>query len=166
MAWSKLVDLELTDEDKLDAILPMPMETPDYPCGLCICLTETEVEKLGLDFDCDVGDMVDIRAFAVVTCVNKSDGPNGPRGRVELQIQKMAVENEMTEEAPEPEESAEPEHDEPTRRMGSSYGADRSPATASPLGPAKSRAAPLKRRAALYTKPGGPRGSNWDQDLA
>jgi hypothetical protein len=97
MAWSKLVDLEMTDEEKLDTMMPMPMERPDYPCGLRLCLTESELEKMELDDDCNVGDMIDLRAFAVVTSVSKNDGPNGPCCRIELQIQKMAVENEMTE---------------------------------------------------------------------
>lgn len=94
MAWSKLVDMELSDEDKLDTMMPMPMDRPDYPCGLRICLTKSELDKLGLDTDCEEGDMIDIRAFAVVTSCFKGNG----ECRVELQIQKMAVENEMTEE--------------------------------------------------------------------
>ncbi len=103
MAWSKLVDLELDDDDKLDMVMPMPMDRPDYPCGLRICLTENELEKLNLDDDCDVGDVIDLRAFAVVTSISKNDGAGGQSCRIELQIQKLAVENEMTEEdMPEP----------------------------------------------------------------
>ena len=50
MPWSKLIDMELDDEDKLDAF---PMEVapkrPDYPYGLRICLTHSELRKLDLD---------------------------------------------------------------------------------------------------------------------
>ncbi len=103
MAWSKLVDLELDDDDKFDMMMPLPMDRPDYPCGLHICLTERELGKLDLDDDCEVGDVIDLRAFAVVTSISKNDGPAGQSCRIELQIQKLAVENEMTEEdMPEP----------------------------------------------------------------
>ena len=37
--------MELDDEDKLDAIMPIPMDNkPDFPYGLRICLTEKEPE--------------------------------------------------------------------------------------------------------------------------
>lgn len=94
MAWSKLVDMEMDDEDKMDAMMPIAMSSkPDYPYGLRICLCDSDLKKLDLDANCDVGDMIDLRAFGVVTSVQKQDGCN----RVEIQIQKMAVENEMTE---------------------------------------------------------------------
>jgi hypothetical protein len=94
MAWSKLVDMELDDEDKLDAF-PSTAEPkrPDYPYGLRMCLTHSELRKLGLEADCSVGDIIDLRAFAEVTSVSK----DGDSCRVELQIQKLAVENEMDE---------------------------------------------------------------------
>ena len=98
MAWSKLVDLELDDEDKLDAAMPIPMaDRPDYPYGLRICLTEKELAKLDLSDDCEVGDMIDMRCFGVVTSFSKNDTEGGSSCRVEIQIQRMAVENEMTE---------------------------------------------------------------------
>ncbi len=94
MAWSKLVDMELTDDEKLDAVMPIPMPTkPTYPYGLRVCLTHSELEKLGLDADCDIGDLIDMRCFGEVTSVSK-DGDNC---RVEIQLQKIAVEDEMTE---------------------------------------------------------------------
>lgn len=98
MAWSKLVDLELDDEDKFDTCCPMPCAKPDYPYGLRICLTHKELEKLGLEANCDIGDVIDLRAFAVVTSVssNKVDGGE-TECRVELQIQKLAIENENDE---------------------------------------------------------------------
>ena len=93
MAWSKLIDLELSDDDKLDTLMPLPMARPDYPCGTRIVLCDPELDKLGLDADCDEGDMIDMRCFGVVTSVHKENGNN----RVEIQIQKMSVENEMEE---------------------------------------------------------------------
>ena len=98
MAWSKLVDMEMDDDEKLDRAIPDMPSKPDYPWGLRISLTEKELKKLELDADCDIGDMIDLRAFAVVTSVSKNKMDGGEECcRVELQIQKLAVENEMTE---------------------------------------------------------------------
>ena len=95
MAWSKLVDMEMDDDEKLDRAIPEMPLAPDYPWGLRISLTEKELEKLGLDADCDIGDMIDLRAFAVVTSVSKNKSTEGADScRVELQIEKMAVESE------------------------------------------------------------------------
>jgi len=91
MAWSQMVDLELDDEDKLDALQPIAMPSkPDYPYGTRICLTGPELKKLKLDpADCKIGDVIDLRCFGEVTSIDAN--------RVEIQIQKMAVENEMDE---------------------------------------------------------------------
>lgn len=100
MAWSKMVDMEMDDEDALDTVCPIPMpERPRYPYGLRICLTDKELAKLGLEADCDIGDVIDLRAFAVVTSCsqNKTEGGED-ECRVELQIEKLAIENETTEE--------------------------------------------------------------------
>jgi len=100
MPWSRLIDMELDDDTKLDmpAIAADGPEGPKWPYGLRICLEKEQLDKLGLDCDCDVGDVIDLRAFAVVTSVSKGESEySGPYSRVELQIQKLAVENEMTE---------------------------------------------------------------------
>jgi hypothetical protein len=99
MAWSKLVSLEYDDEDKHDNGIEIAGKStkPDYPWGLRISLTKKELDKLGLSDNPDIGDLIDMRAFAVVTSVSKHDGEQGSECRVELQIQRMAVENEMDE---------------------------------------------------------------------
>lgn len=98
MAWSKLVDMEMDDEDQLDAIMPIPMkDRPRYPYGLRICLSKSELAKLDLKPDCEIGDMIDIRCFAVATSVSINQNEGGDDCRVELQIIRMAVEDEMTE---------------------------------------------------------------------
>lgn len=106
--WSKMVEMELTDEEKIDTVCPIPMpDTPKYPYGLRICLTHAEIEKLQLDVkDIEIGAVIDLRAFACVTSISASDGEYGPNCRVELQIQKLAVENEATEDAPAPRRAA------------------------------------------------------------
>jgi len=94
MAWTPFVDMELDDEAQLDALLPMPMpEKPRYPPGLRICLMNDQLKALKLEDDCDVGDTIDLRAFAEVMGVFK-DGDNT---RIELQIQKIALEDENQE---------------------------------------------------------------------
>jgi len=96
--WSRFVSMELDDEDKIDlAIGPGIEAQPDYPYGLRICLTSRELDKLGLEDDCEIGDMLDLRCFARVTSISKTDGPAGPGCRIELQITDIAAENEMDE---------------------------------------------------------------------
>lgn len=94
MGFTKFADMSMDDEDILDTCCAMPElpkpKGPQYPYGLRICLNSPELNKLGIEGDCDVGDMIDLRAFAEVTSISK-DGDNC---RVELQIQKLALENE------------------------------------------------------------------------
>ena len=94
MAWSKMVSMELDDEDKVDMSSPISRVTPDWPWGLRISLSEKEIEKLGLDHDVDVGDLVDMRCFGEVTSVSKNQSDGKPCCRVEIQIQRMKIENE------------------------------------------------------------------------
>lgn len=69
-----------------------------YPYGLCICLTGDELEKLGLDASCEVGDLIHIMAMAKVTSVSKREMADGSSdNRVELQITEMGIEDENTE---------------------------------------------------------------------
>lgn len=97
--WTKMVDMELDDEASLDMVMPIAMPTrPRYPYTLMITLTDRELTMLNLSHDCEVGDVIDLRAFAVVTSCSSHDSKHGGKScRVELQIQKLAVENESTE---------------------------------------------------------------------
>jgi len=98
--WSKMVDMELTDEEKLDMMMPCistMSNQPDYPYGLKICLTEKEIGKLRLSADCEVGEVIDMRAFAEVTSVSVEKRDGKETCRIELQIQRLALENESTE---------------------------------------------------------------------
>lgn len=97
-----MVDLQRTDADKADARSEMyaspPSDVSDIPYGLCICLTEAELEKLDLDADAEVGDMLHGMFMARVTSVSKNDSGNGPKCRIEMGIFAMSVlENESTE---------------------------------------------------------------------
>lgn len=94
-----MTSMELTDEEKLDSVMPIPMpDKPDYPFGLRICLTHAELEKLNLDpAEAVYGGIVHLHALARITSVNMDEGENGPSCRIELQIEDMAVESEDTE---------------------------------------------------------------------
>ncbi len=82
----------------MDLAVPDIASKPDYPWGLRISLTEKELDKLGMKADCRIGDMLDMRCFAVVTSVSTHQAGGKDCARVELQIQKMAVEDEQDEE--------------------------------------------------------------------
>jgi|SRR5215472_3046620 len=108
---AKWVALELNDEEKYDAQMPLPMERPDYPCGLCLSFNRQTIEKLGIEELPDVGDLLDMRCFMEVTHV--SDGPGGQCFETQITMILSPVENETTEmpEATEREpEYAIPEH--------------------------------------------------------
>jgi hypothetical protein len=98
--FHKMVSLERTPEDKVRehaTEMPAILSIPDVPYGLRICLTEAELEKLDLEDECEVGDMVHLFCMAKVTSVSKEDSGGGPRCRIELSITDMAVEDEDTE---------------------------------------------------------------------
>lgn len=99
--WTSFKDMELDDEDQLDMAIPAIPEKPRYPYGLRICLTHKELEKLGLKADCAIGDVIDLRAFATVTSCTMNQTTNGSECRVELQIEKLAIENEGDEDTDE-----------------------------------------------------------------
>lgn len=101
-SFSHMTDMQRTDEEKSAERAEMfssPMsDMPDVPHGLCNCLTETELTKLELDDDVEVGDYLHGRVMWKVTSVNKSDTGGGMKCRVELAIVAMSVdENESTE---------------------------------------------------------------------
>lgn len=93
--------MELDDEDKMDVLAPIPMDKPDYPCGLRGCLTEKEFAKLGEEFDpkdAAVGGIFHMHALARITHVSTSQDAEGKDCcRVEFQIEDLALESEDAE---------------------------------------------------------------------
>jgi hypothetical protein len=76
----------------MDDMMPS-MERPDHPAGMCISLTEIEMEKLELDDNVEVGDLLHLRIMIEATSVHKtSDGV-----RIEAAIVGGEVEDESTE---------------------------------------------------------------------
>lgn len=101
--FTHMTDLTRSDEEKskehMDSMLSSPFaHMPDVPPGLCICLTETELDKLELEDTAEVGDFLHGRFMARVTSVSKNDSGGGTRCRIEMSLVAMSVdENESTE---------------------------------------------------------------------
>jgi len=100
--FSTMTDMA-RDPEEIKEDMPKTIEAPSapvYPYGLCISLTEDELEKLGLDGDLpEVGMMIHLSAMAKVTSVSQNerdmgDGTKKNCCRVELQITHLATENE------------------------------------------------------------------------
>lgn len=88
---ARMSSLRRTDADKVADFMPPAMS--DHPPGLCICLTDAELEKLGVNDDVEVGDMLHLRIMVEATSVHKST--NGCR--IEAAIIAGSVEDETTE---------------------------------------------------------------------
>lgn len=103
MAWSALVDLAMTPEEQEDCgmVPAMPGEKgdgPRYPWGMSISFNKATLDKLGLSPNCSIGDLLDARIFGTVTSVSMNKRNDGTEDCcVSVQIEKMAVENEMDE---------------------------------------------------------------------
>lgn len=101
MAFKKMVSMERTPQEKAkDWAGPSLLSDNDYPSGLCICLTDAELDKLDLDPDADVGDMLHITAMGRVTSVSKT--PDGCR--ISMTLTDIGVEDESTEDPDESDE--------------------------------------------------------------
>ncbi len=94
-----MVSMEFSDDEKLDAIMPIPMpKGPEFPCGLRCCLTEAEFQKLDLDpSEAEVGGMFHGHFMARITSVSSSEGESGKCCRVEFQIEDLEIESEDAE---------------------------------------------------------------------
>lgn len=93
MKIPSMVSMELDAKEQAEMLAP---SLPKYPYGLCISLCEDELEKLNLDKECYVGDMLHMHCLAEVTSVSmRDDSSSGPSCRIELQITHLSVpENE------------------------------------------------------------------------
>ena len=98
MAWGKgMTDMSRSTEEKISAIeesMPVPVSAAEYPWGLTIRLSEKELEKLGLSDDVEAGDTLHFMAQASVKSVSKNDYNGVKSCNVELQIEKMAAEDD------------------------------------------------------------------------
>lgn len=93
MANATMVDMEMDDEDKLDSVMPIATDTPDYPWGLRITLTDKEFDKLGLDpSEAEIGGMLTGRFIGKVTSMSANASEGGdPCCRCEIQITALCI---------------------------------------------------------------------------
>lgn len=126
MVLPKFIDMAKTATelhlDKPEAVTPKAPALPVYPYGLGICLTQEELDKLDLDGNVQVGDMVHLFCLAKVTSVSTNDTTEGPKTRVEMQITNIAVEDE-DEENREVDKETEPSPKEPSYKKMYNSGA-------------------------------------------
>jgi hypothetical protein len=103
MVWSTLVDLAMTPEEQEDAgmVAAAPGDKgdgPRYPFGMSICFNKATLDKVGLTTNCSIGDLLDARIFGTITSISTNKRNDGTDDcSVSVQIEKMAVENEMKE---------------------------------------------------------------------
>jgi hypothetical protein len=95
---SHMVDMALTKDDKeknMPFLACAEVEQPIYPYGLSICLTQSELDKLDVDYgDWQVGDLFHLMAMAKITSISKNSTTDGESCRVEMQIVSLSGENE------------------------------------------------------------------------
>lgn len=85
-----MVDMSRSPEEMVEGIEHIP---PTIPYGLCISLTHDELEKLGLDDNCDVGDILHMVCMARAKSVSKNE--SGCRIEMEIfDIEVLENENE------------------------------------------------------------------------
>lgn len=92
----KFVDMARSPEEKSED-MPMTMDQPDYPYGLCISFSQDELDKLDLEDDCEVGDMLHLFCIAKVSSVSKREINGEPNCRIEMQITHVACHSEDNE---------------------------------------------------------------------
>lgn len=89
------VDMQKTPKELKEDAAPISMGPQNlYPYGLCICLTQEELDKLDLDQDVDTGDMIHLQAIGKVTSVSKYSTDEGQDCRVEIQLTSIALEED------------------------------------------------------------------------
>lgn len=90
-----MVDMKKSEEQIARELDPTPEPNPEYvneyPYGLCICLDNDMIEKLGLDDDVEAGDGIQFVAYAKVTSSSSNDTAAGTKRRVEIQITHMGL---------------------------------------------------------------------------
>ena len=101
MTFHRMVSMERTPAEKAEEVLsysegPSVASIPNVPYGLCICLEDESLDKLGIeeDDDPDVGDLIHLSCMARVTSVSCQDTGGGKKRRVELAIVLMSAEDE------------------------------------------------------------------------
>lgn len=90
----KFVSMERTPEEVQEGMTPSFTAANKFPYGLCIRLSQEELDKLDLDTNVDTGDMIHLHALGKVTSVSKRDTEGGQECCVEIQLTDIALEEE------------------------------------------------------------------------
>lgn len=93
MAKNRMVSLARTAEERMGTPYPL-VGGDDYAPGLCLTLTDSELQKLDLADDCEPGDLVHMMVMVQVKSVNKTESGCRIEGQI---IGACCVENESTE---------------------------------------------------------------------
>lgn len=93
----KMVPLKITKAEakaklRKNMATPVASDEPAYPWGTELSLDTRALEKLGIDpSDYEAGDVMEIRARAIVTTVSKRQTANGSDNMLALQITHLAI---------------------------------------------------------------------------
>ena len=91
-----MVDMSLSPQEAQDQYgSPTPTsQLPKYPYGLCICFGPEEIAKLGIEDECNVGDILHLHALAKVTSYSVRETEGGPEPRIEMVLAFIEAEDE------------------------------------------------------------------------
>lgn len=94
----QMASMELSDEEQYDYLMPIPGDKPKYPYSLQICLTDKELEKMGLDPSAAIGQVGSVvvgRFIGRITSASMNEREEGdPTTRIEIQIENLGIETE------------------------------------------------------------------------
>ncbi len=91
-----MVDMSKSPEEMMEGVEYTPSSVP---YGLCISLTHEELDKLDLEDDCEIGDLLHMVCMARVKSVNKNE--SGCRIEMEIfDIETLEDENTEYEDRP------------------------------------------------------------------
>jgi hypothetical protein len=90
---ARMTSLVQTDAERQASYAISPDSGPNVPGGMCMCLTERELEKLGVSDDVEVGDLLHLMVMVQATAVHKTEGGV----RIEVACIAGCAENESTE---------------------------------------------------------------------
>lgn len=88
------IDMSMTPAERAEDMPMMGGDQPIYPYGLCISMDCEQLERLDLEDDCEIGDLIKLNCLARVTSVSKRETTGGSNTRVELQIIGIEAEGE------------------------------------------------------------------------
>lgn len=90
----KLTDMKMSKAEKKESSPCAVDNQPEYAYGLRLNLDNAALEKLGFDSLPKVGTKMMVHAMGVVVEVSQHESKNHESRRVEIQIQRLGVEDE------------------------------------------------------------------------